>query len=57
MANKESAEALKWWSELSMNEQNHYISLHPFFSKMSKTYFGLHSTSITQVYEHYKTTI
>lgn len=51
---KESPEALAWWSELSMNEQDMYRMDHPFFSKMGKDYFGLHATSITQVYEHYK---
>lgn len=53
MANKESPEALKWWSELSMNEQEKYRMEHPFFSQMGKDYFNTHATSITQVYEHY----
>jgi pyrroloquinoline quinone (PQQ) biosynthesis protein C len=51
----ETPEAMKWWSELSINEQKQHIANHPFFSKMSGDYFGLHKSSITQVYEHYKT--
>ena len=50
----EKPEALKWWSELSMNEQEKYRLEHPFFSKMSKSYFGLHKTSITQLYEYFE---
>jgi len=49
----ESKEALQWWSELSMNEQEAYRLAHPFFSKMGKDYFGLHKTSITQLYEYF----
>jgi len=48
----ETKEALKWWGELSMNEQEEYRMQHPFFSKMDKNYFGLHRSSITQVYEY-----
>jgi pyrroloquinoline quinone (PQQ) biosynthesis protein C len=42
-----------WWSSLSINEQNKYISKHPFFSKMGRDYFGAHKTSIEQLYEYF----
>lgn len=49
----ENKEALIWWSELSINEQNSYISKHPFFKNMSRTYFGLHKSSITELYDYF----
>jgi hypothetical protein len=48
--------ARKWWSSLSMNEQDKFRKEHPFFGKMDKDYFYAHKTSVEQVYEHYKKT-
>jgi hypothetical protein len=47
-------DARKWWSELSINEQNKHIKNHPFFSKMGRDYFSQHKNSVTEVYKHFK---
>lgn len=41
-----------WWSSLSINEQNYYVSIHPFFGKMGMDYFYAHKTSMKQVYDN-----
>lgn len=51
----ERHKAYIWWGSLSINEQNNYISKHPFFSNMSKKYFLIHETSIIQIYNYFNT--
>jgi len=46
-------QAFEWWSSLSINEQNKYVSEHPYFKHFGPLYVMEHKTAITQIYEYF----
>jgi hypothetical protein len=47
-----SKDANKWWSSLSINEQNKYKGMAPFWKDRDMSYFLQHKNGIKELYEY-----
>ncbi len=43
-------DAMRWWTSLSMNEQDEFQDLHPYYNHFGAVYVAGHKTAVEEIY-------